>query len=265
MTSDRLLNAVNEPHNWLTYNGSYTSQRYSPLDQITPANVTRLESKWVVQNQVFGAWQSNPLVVDGVMYLTQRPNDVMAVDAKTGSLYWLYRHTPSPDAKVCCGANNRGVAILGDLLFMGTLDARLIAIDAVTGKARWNIEVGDVKAGYSITMAPLVVKDKVLVGVGGGEYGIRGFVAAYDAKTGKEAWKFYTIPGPGRARPRHLGGRRLEDRRRAGVGHRLVRSRRSTSSTGASAIPAPTGTRSSGPATTSTPIAPSRSTPTPAS
>ena len=87
--------------------------------------------------------------------------------------------------------------MLGDLLFMGTLDARLIAIDAVTGKARWNIEVGDVKAGYSITMAPLVVKDKVLVGVGGGEYGIRGFVAAYDAKTGKEAWKFYTIPGPG--------------------------------------------------------------------
>ena len=150
-----------------------------------------------MQNQVFGAWQSNPLVVDGVMYLTQRPNDVMAVDAKTGSLYWLYRHTPSADAKVCCGANNRGVAILGDTVFMGTLDARLIAIDAVTGKARWNIEVGDVKAGYSITMAPLVVKDKVMVGVGGGEYGIRGYVAAYDAKTGKEAWKFYTIPGPG--------------------------------------------------------------------
>ena len=197
VTGSRLADAAREPHNWLNYNGTYASQRYSTLDQITPANVARLESKWVVQNQVFGAWQSNPLVVDGVMYLTQRPNDVMAVDAVTGSLYWLYRHTPSPDAKVCCGANNRGVAILDDLLFMGTLDARLIAIDAVTGKARWNIEVGDVKAGYSITMAPLVVKDKVLVGVGGGEYGIRGFVAAYDAKTGKEVWKFYTIPGPG--------------------------------------------------------------------
>ena len=218
------LNAAKEPHNWLTYDGDYTSQRYSTLAQITPANVARLESKWVVQNQVFGAWQSNPLVVDGVMYLTQRPNDVMAVDAKTGSLYWLYRHTPSPDAKVCCGANNRGVAILGDTLFMGTLDARLIAIDAVTGKARWNIEVGDVKAGYSITMAPLVVKDKVLVGVGGGEYGIRGFVAAYDAKTGKEVWKLLHDSRPGRARPRHLGGRRLEDRRRAGLDHRLLRS-----------------------------------------
>ena len=197
VTGDRLLRAASEPHNWLTYGGTYSSQRYSTLDQITPANVARLESKWVVQNQVFGAWQSNPIVVDGVMYITQRPNDVMAVDAKTGSLYWLYRHTPSTDAKVCCGANNRGVAVLGDLVFMGTLDARLIAIDRVSGKARWNIAVGDVKAGYSITMAPLVIKDKVLVGVGGGEYGIRGYVAAYDAKTGKEVWKFYTIPGPG--------------------------------------------------------------------
>ena len=182
VTGDRLLRAASEPHNWLTYGGTYTSQRYSTLDQITPANVARLESKWVVQNQVFGAWQSNPIVVDGVMYITQRPNDVMAVDAKTGALYWLYRHTPSTDAKVCCGANNRGVAILGDLVFMGTLDARLIAIDRVSGKARWNIAVGEVKAGYSITMAPLVIKDKVLVGVGGGEYGIRGYVAAYDAK-----------------------------------------------------------------------------------
>lgn len=197
VTQDRLLRAASEPQNWLTYNGTYSSQRYSTLDRITAANVTQLESKWVVQNQVFGAWQSNPLVVDGVMYLTQRPNDVMAVDAKTGSLYWLYRHTPSEAARVCCGANNRGLAMLGDTLFMGTLDARLIAIDAKTGKALWNIAVADVKLAYSITMAPLVVKDKVLVGVGGGEYGIRGFVAAYDAKTGKEAWRFYTIPGPG--------------------------------------------------------------------
>ena len=102
VTGDRLLRAASEPHNWLTYGGTYTSQRYSTLDQITPANVARLESKWVVQNQVVGAWQSNPLVVDGVMYLTQRPNDVMAIDAKTGSMYWLYRHTPSADAKVCC-------------------------------------------------------------------------------------------------------------------------------------------------------------------
>jgi alcohol dehydrogenase (cytochrome c) len=196
---DRILRASAEPQNWLTYNGTYSSQRYSTLSQITPGNVAALESKWVLQNQVFGAWQSNPLVVDGMMYLPQRPNDVMAVDAKTGRMFWLYRYSPSPEAKVCCGANNRGVAILGDTLFMGTLDGHLIAIDARSGRPIWNIEVGDVKQAYSITLSPLVVKDKVLVGVGGGEYGIRGFVAAYDPKTGKEIWRFYTIPGPGEA------------------------------------------------------------------
>lgn len=197
LTYERILNASAEPHNWLTYNGGYSSQRYSLLDQVTPSNVDQLEMKWMLQNQVFGAWQSNPLVVDGVMYLTQRPNDVMAVDPRTGRVFWIYRHTPSPDARVCCGANNRGVAMLGNTLFMGTLDARLIAIDATTGKALWNVEVGDVQRAYSITMSPLVVKDKVLVGVGGGEYGIRGFVAAYDAATGEEVWRTYTIPGPG--------------------------------------------------------------------
>ena len=197
VTSDRLINAAAEPQNWLTYGGTYSSQRYSRLDQITPANVANLESKWVLQNQVFGAWQSNPLVVDGIMYVTQRPNDVLALDAKTGRVFWLYRHTPSEEARVCCGANNRGVAILGDMLFMGTLDARLIAIDRVSGRPLWNTEVAPVKLAYSITMMPMVVKDKVIVGVGGGEFGIRGFIAAFDAKTGKEVWRRYTIPGPG--------------------------------------------------------------------
>jgi alcohol dehydrogenase (cytochrome c) len=194
---DRLRRASSEPRNWLTYGGDYTSQRYSLLDQIAPANVSRLESKWVLQNQVFGAWQSTPLVVDGIMYVTQRPNDVLALDAKTGRVFWLYRYTPSPDARVCCGSNNRGVAILGDTLYMGTLDAHLVAIDAKTGRPLWNVTLADVKLAYSITLAPLVVKDKVIVGVGGGEFGIRGFIAAFDARTGKEAWRFYTIPGPG--------------------------------------------------------------------
>ena len=194
---DRILRSADEPQNWLTYNGTYSSQRHSGLDQITAANVGALESKWVLQNQVFGAWQSNPIVVDGIMYVTQRPNDVMAVDAVTGRVFWLYRHRPADNARVCCGANNRGVAILDDKVFMGTLDARLIAIDATNGRPLWNIEVADPGEAYSITMAPLVVKDKVIVGVGGGEYGIRGFVAAYDAETGEEAWRFHTIPGPG--------------------------------------------------------------------
>ena len=195
--SDRLVRAAAEARNWLTYSGSYESQRYSRLAQITPANVTNLEQQWVLQAQVFGAWQATPLVVDGIMYVTQRPNDVVALDAKTGRVFWIYRYTPSPDQRVCCGSNNRGVAILGDTLFMGTLDARLIAIDAKSGHALWNIAVADVKLGYSITLAPLVVKDKVMIGVGGGEFGIRGFIAAFDARTGKEAWRFYTIPGPG--------------------------------------------------------------------
>ena len=197
VTYDRLLNAAKEPQNWLSYSGSYMSQRYSPLTQLNATNVKNLEQKWVLQNRVFGAWQSTPLVVDGVMYLTQRPNDVIALDAKTGRVFWTYRHDTSPDQKACCGANNRGVAILGDSLFMGTLDGYLLSLDAHSGKLLWREKVAEMKAAYSITMAPLVIKDKVIIGVGGGEYGIRGFVAAYDVKTGKQVWKFNTIPSPG--------------------------------------------------------------------
>ncbi len=197
VTYERVRLAADEPHNWLTYSGGYASQRHSFLDQIDPSNVADLELEWILPNQVFGAWQSTPLVVDGIMYLTQRPNDVLAVDAKTGRVFWLYRYTVSPDARVCCGANNRGVAILGDTLFLATLDAHLVAIDATSGRPLWDVAVGDPALGYSMTMAPLVVKDKVLVGLGGGEYGIRGFIAAFDAHTGREVWRFYTIPGPG--------------------------------------------------------------------
>ena len=199
VTSDRLLNASREPGNWLTYSGGYFSQRYSGLTQITPANAKNLELKWIYQAGVAGAWQATPLVVDGVMYVTQRPNDVVALDAKTGRVFWIYRYNVPTDTIVCCGSNNRGLAILGDTLFMGTLDAHLVAIDAKSGHPIWNTEVATSKSGYSLTLAPLVVKEHVIIGVGGGEYGIRGFVAAYDAKTGKEAWRFYTIPGPGEA------------------------------------------------------------------
>lgn len=194
---ERILNAADEPENWLTYNGGYMSQRYSQLDQLTPDNVDNLKLQWTLQNQVFGAWQSNPIIVDGIMYVTERPNSVMAVDAVNGRVFWKYRHIPADNSRVCCGANNRGVAVLGDMVYMGTLDARLVALDRVNGEPLWDVEVGDVNQAYSVTMAPLVVKDKVIVGVGGGEFGIRGYVAAYDAITGEEAWKTYTIPGPG--------------------------------------------------------------------
>ena len=197
VTPQRLTAAASEPQNWLTYSGNYASTRFTPLAQITPANVRNLKLQWVYQSPVAGNWQTTPLVVDGIMYLTQRLNDVVALDAATGRAFWIYRYTPAADRIVCCGANNRGLAILGNTLFMATLDAQLIAIDAKSGRKIWQTEVAVTKAGYSMTLAPLVVKDKVIVGVGGGEYGIRGFIAAYDANTGKEAWRFYTIPAPG--------------------------------------------------------------------
>jgi alcohol dehydrogenase (cytochrome c) len=194
---DRLLAAAKESRNWLMYSGGYFSNRYGQLTQITPANAKNLELSWMYQAAVAGAWQTTPLVVDGIMYLTQRPNDVVALDATTGRVFWIYRHPPPPDQIVCCGANNRGLAILGDTLYMGTLDAHLVAIHAKSGRPLWKTKVAEAKAGYSLTLAPLAVKDKVIVGVGGGEYGIRGFVAAYDARSGSEVWRFYTIPAPG--------------------------------------------------------------------
>jgi alcohol dehydrogenase (cytochrome c) len=197
VTPERLLRAANEPQNWLTYSGDYTGQRHSRLSQITPANVRNLEMKWIFQNQVFGSWESSPIVLDGVMYLTQRPNDVVAIDARTGRIFWIYKYAGPSEVKVCCGANNRGLAMLGHTLFMGTLDAHLVALDARTGRPLWKTKVAEFSHGYSLSHAPLVVQDKVIVGVGGGEYGIRGFIAAYDTATGKEVWRFNTVPAPG--------------------------------------------------------------------
>jgi alcohol dehydrogenase (cytochrome c) len=206
ISSDRIARADAEPQNWLTYSGSYSGQRYSPLTQIDASNVKNLEFKWMLQNQVFGSWESSPLVVDGVMYLTQRPNDIMAVDARTGRMFWIYRYVVPADYKICCGANNRGLAIHGHTLFMGTLDAHLVAVDARNGRLLWDTTVGEKAHGYSLSLAPLVVKDKVIVGVGGGEYGIRGYIAAYDVASGKEAWRFYTIPAPGEPGSDSWGG-----------------------------------------------------------
>ncbi|HEV3332865.1 MAG TPA: PQQ-binding-like beta-propeller repeat protein [Bryobacteraceae bacterium] len=194
---DRVLNANKEPNNWLTYSGTTLSQRHSLLNQITPANVKDLELRWVYQVKSLEKFEATPLVVDGVMYTVQPPNDVMALDAATGRVYWIYSYTPSKDARPCCGRVNRGLAILGDTLFMGTIDAHLVAIDARNGKPIWNTEVASAASGYAVTHAPLVIKDKVIVGTAGGEFGIRGFIAAYNVKTGKEVWRFHNIPEPG--------------------------------------------------------------------
>jgi alcohol dehydrogenase (cytochrome c) len=194
---ERLLRADEEPENWLTYSGTYKSQRHSQLDQITPANVADLELRWVFQARSLEVFQATPLVVDGIMYLVEPTNTVVAIDATLGRVFWTYEYTPSRLARPCCGAVNRGLGILGDTLFLATVDANLIALDAISGEPLWTTAVGDPAAGYSLTLAPLVIKDKVVIGTSGGEFGIRGFIAAYDAETGEEAWKFYTIPGPG--------------------------------------------------------------------
>ena len=194
---DRLLKATSEPQNWLTYSGSYMSQRHSGLTQVTADNAKDLTLKWVFQSKTVENMEVTPLVVDGVMYTVQGINDVFALDAKTGKQYWRYLYKPDPGARNCCGQETRGLAIADGKLFLAALDTTIIAIDAKTGKELWKNQMADPKLKYSMTHAPLVVKDKVIQGVAGGEFGIRGFITALDINTGKEAWRFYTIPGPG--------------------------------------------------------------------
>jgi alcohol dehydrogenase (cytochrome c) len=195
---ERILGANQEPQNWLTYSGTTMSQRHSALNQITPENAKDLTLQWVFQSQSLEKHEVTPLVVDGVMYTIQSPDDVIALDAATGKNIWTYRHKPAPETKnPCCGNLSRGVAILDNKLFLATLDAQLIAIDARNGRELWKTQVADYKDQYSMTSAPIVVKDKVITGVAGGEHGIRGFLAAWDVNTGKELWRFYTVPGPG--------------------------------------------------------------------
>ena len=197
VTWERLVNAEDEPENWMMYSGTLDSQRYSRLDQINTGNVTELEMKWSYQIPVIDRAETVPTVVDGIMFITEAPSNLTAVDARTGRVYWRYDHELPEDLRICCGRNNRGVAILGETLFMSTLDAHLVAIDARTGNVLWDVEVADYEAGYSKTAAPLIVKDKVVTGIAGGEFGIRGFIDAYDPVTGELEWRTYAIPGPG--------------------------------------------------------------------
>lgn len=197
VTSERILSADEETGNWLTYNRTYDSRHHSPLDQINRENVGDLELKWVFQSRSLEKYEATPLVVDDVMYTVQMPNDVVALDAVTGRKYWQYTHVMDGTVNVCCGRVNRGLAILGDTLYMGTIDGRLVALDAKSGAVVFSKQIVDPTGGYSLTHAPLVVKDKLILGSAGGEYGIRGFIAAIDPKTGDELWRFNTIPGPG--------------------------------------------------------------------
>ena len=197
VTSDRLVNAAKEPQSWMTYSGDYSGRRFSGLDQINTDNAHAMVPKWVYQVGATGKVETSPLEVDGVLYATGQDDRAFALDARTGRPLWMYQHQLPADIRPCCGRVNRGVAILGDKVFLGTLDAHLIALDAKTGAVRWDSTAADYRTGNSFTVAPLIVKNLVVLGVSGGEYGVRGFIDAYDADTGERKWRFYTIPGPG--------------------------------------------------------------------
>ena len=203
--SERIRNATSEPENWLTYYGTYDAQRHSGLDQINKDNVKRLSAAWVFQAGSVGlhsgsstySFEASPLVVDGVMFVSGPEGKLWAIDGKTGEELWRYRHASPYDVSLCCGNVNRGVAVGHGKVYLYTLNAHLIALDAQTGDLVYDVINGDVRAGESGTVAPLIVKDMVIVGSSGGEFGLRGHLDAFDAQTGERRWRCYTVPKPG--------------------------------------------------------------------
>ena len=195
VTNEMLLSSQDDPESWLMYGRDYRSWRYSQLTQVNTENVKKLVPKWAFQiGTPFDKFECTPLVVDGVMFITTPYSTIYAVDARTGKEIWRYDYELPDDLAICCGMVNRGAAILGDKIFWVTLDAHLLALDAKTGTVLWDRVVGDLTNAESLTVAPLVVKDKVVVGISGAEYGIRGYIDAYYAETGEQAWRFYTVP-----------------------------------------------------------------------
>ena len=194
VTQDMLNRAGGDGNNFLHTNGNYEQTRYYPNRQVNVSNVQKLRPAWIFQTEVVESMETSPIVVDGIMYATTSFNHVYALNAETGEQIWHYKHKMGPITTYCCGPNNRGVAVYGDMVYMGTLDAKLLALDAKTGKVVWKTEIADPELGYSETMAPTAVNGKILIGTNGGEYGIRGFVKAFDWKTGKLLWTFQTIP-----------------------------------------------------------------------
>jgi alcohol dehydrogenase (cytochrome c) len=198
VSSEQIERADDSPGEWLTYSGSLSGWRYSSLSEITPANVSKLRLRWIHQSDTSDLkFESTPLVVGDTIFATEPPATVVALDAKTGEVIWKYQRPISSNLPLCCGKVNRGLAILGNSLFFGSLDGFLIAIDANTGKIKWQTRVASPSDGYTITAAPLVVNHSVVIGVSGGEFDVRGFLAAYDLTTGQQVWRFDTIPGPG--------------------------------------------------------------------
>jgi alcohol dehydrogenase (cytochrome c) len=196
VTAQDLREGLKDPTRWLTYAGDYGNHRHSPLTQITPANVNRLTAQWQFQTDTLGKFEAAPLVLDGVVYITGPLDTGWAIDARTGRQIWRYRRDLPGGLIACCGLVNRGFGVLGDRLFKTTLDAHLVAISRKTGEIEWDTTMVNYRNGYSGTTAPLVVRDKVIVGAAGAEFGVRGFIDAYDAQTGRQVWRFYTTAGP---------------------------------------------------------------------
>jgi alcohol dehydrogenase (cytochrome c) len=208
VTFEQLVSGNRDSSNWLTYSGAYDGQRYSRLAQIRRENVGGLAVKWLFQLPTNSQLVENsPIVTGNVMFVSMPPGDVWALDTRTGALLWEYRGAPAPpDLKISVTPVSRGLAILGTTLFVARIDAQLVALDATTGKEKWKTQVADYREGYTMTGAPLALRDVIVVGVGGGELGIRGFLDAYSASDGKRVWRFHTVPGPGEAGHDTWGG-----------------------------------------------------------
>ena len=224
VTYQQLLHADETPQNWLMYGGDYSSQRFSRLKQINRENVHDLKPAWIYQpDRPLRPVETSPIVVNGIMYVTEPLSTVIALDARLGTEIWSWSaKLPERIYTIGVHRSNRGVAILGNTLFMETLDAHLVALDATTGALKWNVHVDDNNQGYAMTGAPRALDGKVIIGVSGGDVGIRGFIDAYDAKTGKRLWRLWTIPASGRTWFGNVGQRYGRHRRRRHVGHRLV-------------------------------------------
>jgi alcohol dehydrogenase (cytochrome c) len=194
VTQDQLNAAARDENNFLHTNGNYDQTRYFLGKQINTSNVGKLRAAWIFQTEVKEVLATTPIIANGVMYVTTAFNHVYALNAKTGEKYWHYKHAMAPVTTSCCGPINRGVAVYDDKVYLATVDARLVALDAKTGSVVWQADIADPSRGYAETMAPTAVDGKILIGTSGGEYGIRGFVRAYDAETGKLIWNFDTIP-----------------------------------------------------------------------